>query len=94
MNDDRKLVVHYNNGTRLEISFPIQVRNSQATVLEAMKRIMESDKIAFEAEGRLIVIPWASVARLEVSPTPASLPFGVIKNAKLEHESTFHNHSR
>jgi hypothetical protein len=85
MNEDRKLVVHYNNGTRLEMSFPVQIKNSQAAVLEAMKRILESDKLAIEADGRLIVIPWASVARLEVSPVPPSVPFGVIKNAKMEH---------
>ncbi len=91
MNEDRKLVVHYDNGTRLELSFPVQIENSQAAVLEAMKRIMESDKLVIEAEGRLIVIPWASVARPEVSPVSPSLPFGVIKNAKMEHESTLHN---
>lgn len=92
MNEDKKLVIHYNNGTRIELSFPVQIRNSQAAVLEAMKRIMESDRLAIEAEGRLLVIPWASVARLEVSPAPPSLPFGVIKNAKVEHESTLHDH--
>ncbi len=93
MNEDKKLVVHYNNGTRIEMSFPVQIKNSPTAVLEAMKRIMESDKLALEAEGRLIIIPWASVARLEVSPVPPSLPFGVIKNAKIENESALHNHS-
>ena len=70
------MVVHYNSETRLEISFPVQIRNSPAAVLEAMKRMTESNKLAIEAEGRLIVIPSASVARLEVSPVPPSLPFG------------------
>jgi hypothetical protein len=83
MNDDRQVVIHYNNGTKLELSFPIQIRNSTGALLEAMKRIMESDKLAIEAEGRLIVIPWASVKQLEVSPVPPALPFGVIKNAKI-----------
>ncbi len=83
MNDDRRLVVHYNNGTKLELSFPTQIRNSAAAVMEGMKKMMESDKLAIEAEGRLIVIPWASVKQLEVTPVPPSLPFGVIKNAKV-----------
>jgi hypothetical protein len=83
MNDDRQVVVHFNNGTKLELSFTTQIRNSPGAVLEAMKKIMEADKLAIEAEGRLIVIPWTSVKQLEVSPVPPSLPFGVIKNAKV-----------
>jgi len=83
MNDDRKMVVHYNNGKKLELSFPTQIRTSPTAVLEAMKRIMEHDKLAIEAEGKLIVIPWSSVQQLEVSPVPPSLPFGAIKNGKV-----------
>lgn len=83
MNDDRKMVIHYNNGTKLELSFPVQIRNSTAAVMEGMKKIMESDKLVIEAEGRLIVIPWASVKHVEVSPAPPALPFSTIKNAKV-----------
>jgi hypothetical protein len=85
MNDDRQVIVHYNNGQKLELTFPTQIKNSSAAVLEGMKKMMESDKLVIEAEGRLIVIPWASVQQLEVSPVPpsSSLPFGVIKNAKV-----------
>jgi hypothetical protein len=85
MSDDRELIVHYNNGAKSEFSFPIQMRNSSAAVLEGLKKMMETDKLAIETEGRLIVIPWSSIKQLEVSPVPtsASLPFGVIKNAKV-----------
>jgi len=85
MNDDKQLTIRFNNGQKLELSFPTQVKNSPGAVLEGMKKNLEADKLAFEAEGRLIVIPWASVQQLEVSPVPpvASLPFGVIKNAKV-----------
>lgn len=77
------MVIHYNNGTKLELSFPVQIKNSAAAVLEGMKRMMDTDKMAIEAEGKLIVIPWASVKQLEVSPLPPALPFGVIKHAKV-----------
>jgi hypothetical protein len=83
MNEDRRMIVHFNNGTKLEVSFPTQIRTSSAAVLEGMKKVMESDKLVLEAEGRLIVIPWASVKQLEVQPVPPSLPFGVIKGAKV-----------
>ncbi len=83
MNDDRKMVVHFNNGAKLEFSFPTQIRNSNAAVLEGMKKVMDSDKLAIEVEGRLIVIPWISIQQVEVSPAPPAVPFGVIKNAVL-----------
>ena len=83
MNDDRQLIIHFNNGDKLELSFATQMRHSSAAVLEGMKKIMDSDKLALEAEGRLIVIPWSSVRQLEVSPVPAALPFGAIKGARV-----------
>jgi hypothetical protein len=85
MNEDKQLVIHFNNGQKLELSFPTQIKNSPGAVLEGMKKNLEADKLAIEAEGRLMVIPWASVQQLEFSPVPpsASLPFGVIKNAKV-----------
>jgi hypothetical protein len=83
MNEDRKMTVHFNNGSKLELAFPTQIRNSNAAVLEGIKKMMDSDQVLIEAEGRLIVIPWASIKQLEVTPVPPALPFGVIKNAKV-----------
>ena len=83
MNDDRQMTIHFNNGTKMEVSFPTQIKNSPAAVLEGVKRAMASDKLAIEADGRLIVIPWASVKHVEISPVPAAIPFGGIKGAKI-----------
>lgn len=83
MNDDRHLVVHFNNGSKLELSFPVQIKNSTAAVIEGIKKVMETDKLVIEAEGRLLVIPWTSVKQLEVTPVPPALPFGAIKGAKI-----------
>lgn len=83
MNEDRQMVVHFNNGSKLELTLPVQIKNSTAAVIEAMKKILESDKLVIEGEGRLIIIPWASVKQLEVSPVPPALPFGAIKGAKI-----------
>lgn len=83
MNEDRNLTIYFNNGTQMKVSFPVQIKNSPAAVLETMKRIGEGDKLAIETEGRLIVIPWSSVQYLEVIPAPPAVPYGVIKGARI-----------
>jgi hypothetical protein len=83
MNDDRQLIIHYNNGAKLTLSFPVQVKNSTAAVMEGAKRILEGDKLTIEANGKLFVVPWSSVQHIELTPIPAALPFGTIKNARV-----------
>lgn len=84
MNDDKHLIIHFNNGTRMEVSFPTQIKNSLAAVMEAIKRILESDKLVIQTEEQLIIIPWSSVKYLEAASMPgAALPFGAIKGARI-----------
>ena len=83
MNDEKHLTVYFNNGRKMELAFPTQIRDSGAGLLEAFKRIMEADKLAVQTEDRLIVIPWASVQHLELNPPPATTPFGTILKARI-----------
>jgi hypothetical protein len=48
-----------------------------------MKKALESDKLVIEAEGKLVIIPWASIKHLELTPAPPAVPFGSIKGAKI-----------
>ena len=83
MNDDHQLTIHFNNGAKMDVMFPTQIKNSTAAVLESMKKALESDKLVIEAEGKLIIIPWASIKHVEVTPPPAAVPFGSIKGARI-----------
>jgi hypothetical protein len=84
MNDDKHLTIHFNNGTKLEIAFPAQIKNSPGALLEAMKRILESDKLVIQTEEQMIIVPWSSVKFVESSSVPtASLPFGAIRGARV-----------
>ena len=33
MNDDKHLVIHFNNGTEMEVSFPNQIKNSLGAII-------------------------------------------------------------
>ena len=83
MNEDRQLTIHFNNGTKMDVTFPTQVNNSPETVLAAMKKAMESDKLSIETEGKLVIMPWSSIQHLEMTPAPTAVPFGVIKGAHI-----------
>jgi hypothetical protein len=88
MNDDRQLKIHFNNGDKLIVTFPPKLKGSTAAVMEAMKKVMETDKLVIEAEGKLVIIPWSSMKQLELTPTPAALPFGAIQGARISQEAT------
>ncbi len=84
MSDEKQLTIHFNNGTKMEVSFPTQVKNSTGTVLEGIKRILESDKLVIQTERQVVVIPWSSVKYLESPSVQAgALPFGAIKGAQI-----------
>lgn len=37
MNDDKHLVIHFNNGAEVEVSFPTQIKNSLGAIVEAQR---------------------------------------------------------
>ncbi len=84
MNNDKQMTIHFNNGTKMEVSFPIQVKNSTGALLEGIKRILETDKLVIQTDEQVIVIPWSSVKCLETASVSAAvLPFGAIKGARI-----------
>ena len=84
MSDEKQLTIHFNNGTKMEVSFPTQVKNSTAGIVEGIKRILESDKLVIQTDEQVIVVPWSSVKFLETASVPATvLPFGAIKGARV-----------
>ncbi|MGO8838130.1 MAG: hypothetical protein ACLQAH_11470 [Limisphaerales bacterium] len=84
MNDEKQLIIYFNNGTKMEVSFPVQIKNSVGAVIEAAKRILESDKLVIQTEQQLIIVPWSSVKYVEAASVPAAaLPFGTIKGARI-----------
>jgi hypothetical protein len=83
MDEEKRLVIHFNNGTNLEVAFPVQIRDSTAGVLEAFKRILDADKLAIHAEDRLLIIPWPSVKYVELIPPPLTVPFGTVQKARI-----------
>lgn len=84
MNEERQMIIHFNNGTKMEVAYPKQIKDSAGALMEAAKRILESDKLVIQSEQRLIIVPWSSIKFLEAASVPAAaLPFGTIKGATI-----------
>jgi hypothetical protein len=85
--NDKDLIIHFNNGTTLKVSFPEQIKNSTAGIMEAAKRILEADKLVIHTAERILIVPWSSVKYVEATSVPsAALPFGTIKDARIAAE--------
>ena len=76
------LVIHFIDGSRLSCDFPRQSEDPMR-VLRNVRKAMESDKIALELEGQLLLVPTSNVKYVSVSPSPDPLPEGVIRGAVL-----------
>ena len=50
MNDEKHLIIHFNNGTKMEMAFPTQIKNSTGALVEVSKRILEADKLVIQTE--------------------------------------------
>src|SRR5262249_12024766 len=82
MTDEKKLTIHFNNGTQMDVAFPTQIKNSLGALVETAKRILESDKLVIHTAQQVIIVPWYSVKYVEASGLPpAALPLGAIKAA-------------
>jgi hypothetical protein len=84
MNDEKNLIIHFNNGSKLEVSFPTQIKNSPGALIEALKRLLEADKLVIQTEQKVLVIPWPSVQYVEATAVNwTALPLGSIRGATL-----------
>ena len=72
MNDDKHLIIYFNNGTNMEIWFPTQIEKPLAAVI----RILESDSW-WDGNSRR----YSLVQHLEGIFDGAALPFGASKGA-------------
>ncbi len=51
-------------------------------VAEDLERALSRNSLAFEMDGRLVLVPYSNVKYIEFDPAPEVLPMGMIRNAK------------
>ena len=77
------LTVFFLDGTNVLFRYPRQAGTDPATIAATVKRAIDAEKLVLEADGDLLVIPMKSVKYVQVSPAPAHLPAGVLRQARV-----------
>jgi len=78
----RFLTIHYNDGSKLSLTFPQQA-DDFSQIASRVQKALDANQLAIEVDGELFVIPMSNVKYLQVNPAPPKLPDTVIRNARL-----------
>jgi len=83
VNVNVKGVIHFMDGTKIVLQWPRQAGADPATIAANVKKALESDRIAVEVTGHLLIIPVRNIKYIQVTPSPEKLPQGVIRGARV-----------
>jgi hypothetical protein len=87
MANERGMTIHFMDGAKLQVDFPKQVKSDEAVPLR-LDKIITHQGLLVEADGALLMIPFANVRYLQVYPAPGKLPDYAIKEATLTGETS------
>jgi hypothetical protein len=84
MATERRLIIHFTDGSKKIVEFPQQVADGDAMMAARLKEALEARHLVLEAEGALIVIPFENIRYLQAYPAPKKLPSYAIKGASFK----------
>ena len=81
---ERRLIIHFTDGSKKIVEFPQQVADGDAMMAARLKEALEARHLVLEADGALIVIPFENIRYLQAYPAPKKLPTYAIKGASFK----------
>lgn len=82
MAEEKLLTIHFNDGSKMSLTFPKQAEFAHQ-IERKVQNALETSQFAFEAGNELFVIPMSSIKYLLMSPAGDDLPESVIRGATL-----------
>ena len=73
--------IHLIHGETIKFETTISEANLMGAS-EDLVKALSRNSMAFEMEGKLILIPYTNIKYIEFDPAPPVLPMGMIHNAK------------
>jgi hypothetical protein len=80
---DRRLTIHFTDGTNLGFAFPKQPDAAGYNVTQRIQELLKDQYLMIEVDGTVMLFPFANIKYIQVSPAPDPLPANVIKGATL-----------
>jgi hypothetical protein len=80
MEDRRGIIIHFMDGSKMNLDFPKQVASQGAAAIK-LKEALAARHLIVEADGALMVIPFENIKFIQVYPAPPQLPEYAIKAA-------------
>ncbi len=77
------LTIHFTDGSKLSMTFPQQTDDFHQ-IASRVQKALDSNQLAMEVDGEMLVIPMNNVKYLQVNPTPRNLPDTVIRGGSLK----------
>ena len=84
MSEERRLIIHFVDGSKKLLEFPKQESYSEATLAARLNEALEARHLMIEADGALVVIPFENIRYLQAYPAPKKLPSYAIKGASFK----------
>lgn len=78
----RGLIIHFCDGSKLHIEFPVQAANETAALL-GMEEILKQRQIIANVDGAAVIIPFDNIKYIQVYPSPHNLPRHAILGASI-----------
>lgn len=82
MNEKRDLVIHFTDGSKMNIDFPKQADNEFAAGIK-LAEALAARQLIIEADGAMLLIPFESIKYLQSYPAPPRLPTYAIRAASI-----------
>ena len=83
MTEQRRLIIHFVDGSKKLLEFPKQVTDD-ASMAARLKEALEARHLVIEADGALVVIPFENIRYLQAYPAPKKLPAYAIRGASFK----------
>ena len=86
MNDDNKRFCNINfvDGESLRFTYEPAHPDEYRSMSLAIEEMAQSNKLIFNIEDRLVIVPINNVRSIEISPSPTNLPIAVVKAQYLD----------
>ena len=78
----RGLTMHFFDGSRIHIEFPVQTPNETAAAMK-LEDVLRQRQIIAEVDGTLLIIPFENIKYIQAHPAPPKPPRHAIRGASV-----------